>query len=54
LFLIVLLNIVGAFAYLCLRYRDNRKKSIGSTEVPGGEERDDSRSATPDMKFAEE
>ncbi|MFZ2655578.1 MAG: PLDc N-terminal domain-containing protein [Victivallales bacterium] len=26
LLLIVLLNIIGAFAYLCLRYRDNRKK----------------------------
>jgi hypothetical protein len=32
LFLLIMLNIIGAILYLCLRYRENRKKIILAVE----------------------
>jgi len=54
LLLIVLLNIVGAFAYLCLRYRFNRRKITFQSEVPAGAEKDDPGTASAGMQCMED
>lgn len=51
--LIVMLNVAGAFAYLCVRYRDNRKKFIFSSEY-NATARKDSDSEDNDIQCAKE